>query len=282
MTGDLVTELMAESQQTSVMSDPQDARKGRRKRKSQTVSDPRAKRSLSVSSVYHSSASSSDDNSSNDMLPPTETHEAKSAVSGLTDIPQPCFYTPQQKMPGTSAAPSAPCKVKSEEVRLPLGDDVFLTVGKFREYPIVNVRRYYRPDPKDVNKLRPGKQGLALTPKQWTKLKEQPLLGAILDATYHAMPYDVGAFQPKMYDLGSEKYVTVQILQGQPSVTLHQHYRPYGAPDTDPLMKRGIELTIPQWEDLESKMETVDKLLEAMENGKKATDKDVIQSAVVY
>ncbi|KAI8494014.1 hypothetical protein Bbelb_283610 [Branchiostoma belcheri] len=268
-------------QQNSVMSDPHDARKGRRKRKSQNVSDPRAKRSLSVSSVYQSSASSSDDNSSTDMLPLTETHEAKSAVSGLTDIPQSCFYISQQKMSGTSTVRSAPCKSKSQKVRLPLGDDVFLT---FRDKPIVNVRQYYHPDPDDVNKLRPGRQGLALTPKQWTKLKEQPLLGSILDATYHSMPYDAGAFQPKMYDLGSEKYVTVQILHGQPSVTLHQHYRPYGAPETDPVMTRGIhvDLTIPQWEDLVSKMETVDKLLEAMENGTKPTDKDVIQSAVVY
>ncbi|KAI8482672.1 hypothetical protein Bbelb_395520 [Branchiostoma belcheri] len=172
--------------------------------------------------------------------------------------------------------------LKPHEVRLPLGDNVFLTVGMFRNKPIINVRQFYHPDPADVNKMRPGKKGLALTPKQWAKLKALPLLGAILDATCHTIPYYFGGIEPKMHDLGSEKYVTVQILHGQTSITLHQHYRPYGAPDTDPAMKRGIDLTVQQWEDLESKMKAVDKVLEAMENGKMPTDKDVIQSAIVY
>ncbi|KAI8491991.1 hypothetical protein Bbelb_303640 [Branchiostoma belcheri] len=152
----------------------------------------------------------------------------------------------------------------------------------FRNKPIINVREFYHPDPADVNTMRPGKKGLALTPKQWAKLKALPLLGAILDATCHTIPYYFGGIEPKMYDLGSEKYVTVQILHGQTSITLHQHYRPYGAPATDPVMKRGIDLTVQQWEDLESKMKAVDKVLEAMENGKMPTDKDVIQSAIVY
>ncbi|KAI8502537.1 hypothetical protein Bbelb_201250 [Branchiostoma belcheri] len=178
------------------------------------------------------------------------------------------------------APPSQKAISKLQEVRLPLGDNVFLTVGMSRNKPILNVRQFYYPDPADVNKMRPGKKGLALTPKQWAKLKALPLLGAILDATCNTMPYYFGAVEPKMYDLGSEKYVTVQILHGQPSVTLHQHYRPYGAPDTDPVMKRGIDLTIPQWEDLESKIKAVDKVLEAMENEKMPADKDVIQSVV--
>ncbi|KAI8496036.1 hypothetical protein Bbelb_264520 [Branchiostoma belcheri] len=117
--------------------------------------------------------------------------------------------------------------------------------------------------------MKAGKQGLAMTRKQWATLKTLPLLGAILD--------DTKKFEPKMYDLGSERYATVQILNGQPYVTLHQHYGPHGAPATDPPMKKER-----QWQDLENKMEAVDQVLAAMENGKLPTDKDMIQSPVVY
>ncbi|KAI8482670.1 Neurexophilin [Branchiostoma belcheri] len=105
----------------------------------------------------------------------------------------------------SEVAPSSQnTNLKPHEVRLPLGDNVFLTVAMFRNKPIINVREFYHPDPADVNKMRPGKKGLALTPKQWAKLKALPLLGAILDATCHTIPYYFGRIEPKMHDLGYE------------------------------------------------------------------------------
>ncbi|KAI8516244.1 hypothetical protein Bbelb_048250 [Branchiostoma belcheri] len=94
--------------------------------------------------------------------------------------------------------------------------------------------------PADVNN-ETGKKGLALTPKQWAKLKALPLLGAIRDATCHDMPYYCMGSPPSPYTS------TTQTIWSP-------RYRPY----------------------LESKMKAVYKVLEAMENGKMPTDKDVI------
>ncbi|XP_078686636.1 uncharacterized protein LOC144919215 [Branchiostoma floridae x Branchiostoma belcheri] len=190
--------------------------------------------------------------------------------------------TPRSIEPAPYGMQSRDAGRSTQEVRLPLGDDVFLTIGLFRGKPLISVRLFYRPDPADVNKMRPGKVGLSMSPAHWEALKAQPLLGAILDCTYATMPIDNTTFSPKSFELGGRRFVTIQVMRGQPVVSLTQLYKPYGEPDTAPLQRKGINLTMEQWNDLETKMETVDKLLAGMQAGKDPVDKDLIQTAVAY
>ncbi|XP_078579533.1 uncharacterized protein LOC144863829 [Branchiostoma floridae x Branchiostoma japonicum] len=168
----------------------------------------------------------------------------------------------------------------AQEVRLSLGDDVFLTVGLFKDKPLVSVRLFYRPDPTNVNKLRPGRIGMTMTPLQWETLKTHPLLGAILDCTYAAMPIDMTAFPPKTFDLGGKRYATVQLLRGQPVVSLTQVYKRYGAPDTEPVQRKGIDLTLEQWQSLENNMEAVDKVLAGMDVWKDSPDTCLVKTVL--
>ncbi|KAI8496037.1 hypothetical protein Bbelb_264530 [Branchiostoma belcheri] len=130
MTGDLglVTESMAGDHQTPAMSDPRDAGKTRRKRKHQNAIDTGAKRALATSPSYQTSVSSSSEDSSSNktfLATPQNASPEPSTASGSVDRRYPVMgrngysFTPTIKQAVSSA----------QEVRLSLGDDLFLTVA---------------------------------------------------------------------------------------------------------------------------------------------------------
>ncbi|KAI8517512.1 hypothetical protein Bbelb_035290 [Branchiostoma belcheri] len=100
----------------------------------------------------------------------------------------------------------------SEEVRLPLQDDIFLTVGFFNNRPLISVRHFYT-SVTDCTTLRPGKRGLSLTTTQWDALKNSAVYGLPATTT----------LKPRMFSLGSMRYVVVELVQGQPSIGLYQY-----------------------------------------------------------
>ncbi|KAI8493227.1 hypothetical protein Bbelb_292310 [Branchiostoma belcheri] len=166
--------------------------------------------------------------------------------------------------------------VNSAEVRLPLSDNVFITAGVFNNRPLISIRQFYSRD-SDPNTLKPGKKGLTFTPEQWRTLKDMSIYGAIIDKTFEALPAATVP-KPRTFYLGSLKYAVVEMIDGQPTVGLWQYDRLPGINNNEPVRtQKGINLTLQQWEGVESKKETVDWIMDAVAKGKSPLDVEVIE-----
>ncbi|KAI8498117.1 hypothetical protein Bbelb_240610 [Branchiostoma belcheri] len=166
--------------------------------------------------------------------------------------------------------------VNSAEVRLPLSDNVFITAGVFNNRPLISIRQFYSRD-SDPNTLKPGKKGLTFTPEQWRTLKDMSIYGAIIDKTFEALPAATVP-KPRTFYLGSMKYAVVEMIDGQPTVGLWQYDRLPGINNNEPVRtQKGINLTLQQWEGVESKKETVDWIMDAVAKGKSPLDVEVIE-----
>ncbi|KAI8488090.1 hypothetical protein Bbelb_342080 [Branchiostoma belcheri] len=168
----------------------------------------------------------------------------------------------------------------STEVRLPLHDNVFITVGVFKDRPLISVRQFYS-RAWDPTTLRPGKKGLSLTPAQWTTLKDLRIYEAVNDITFSALPPTTTVKQ-HMFNLGNLRYAVVELIDGQPSVGLWQYERRSSdtttGNDHDLLRtEKGISLTLQQWQAVEGKKKAVDWIMSAVVNGKSPLDSEVLK-----
>ncbi|KAI8510763.1 hypothetical protein Bbelb_116790 [Branchiostoma belcheri] len=135
------------------------------------------------------------------------------------------------------------------EIRFPLGENVFATVGHFRGKPTLSVRHFYRPRPDQEDVWKGGKKGIVLTPEQSRTLKREMsgVSSALLACTFATMPYDATMFSSR---------------RGLAVVTLREFFqrRPEfrRGPDDDPddllpaAGRRGLNLSAEQWHALEA------------------------------
>ncbi|KAI8493253.1 hypothetical protein Bbelb_292570 [Branchiostoma belcheri] len=145
--------------------------------------------------------------------------------------------------------------VNKAEVRLPLSDNVFITAGVFNNRPLISIRQFYS-RAWDPNTLKPGKKGLTFTPEQWRTLKDINCA-----ETPHVLSGESevrrGGDDRRSADGGS--------LAVRPS----SRNQPQRAGST----QKGINLTLQQWEGVESKKETVDWIMDAVAKGKSPLDR---------
>ncbi|XP_078660166.1 uncharacterized protein LOC144904893 [Branchiostoma floridae x Branchiostoma belcheri] len=168
----------------------------------------------------------------------------------------------------------------STEVRLPLHDNVFITVGVFKDRPSISVRQFYS-RAWDPTTLRPGKKGLSLTPAQWTTLKDLRIYEAVNDITFSALPPTTTVKQ-HMFNLVNLRYAVVELIDGQPSVGLWQYERRSSDTTTDNdddlrRTEKGINLSLQQWQAVEGKKKAVDWIMSAVVNGKSPLDSEVLK-----
>ncbi|XP_066279616.1 uncharacterized protein [Branchiostoma lanceolatum] len=167
----------------------------------------------------------------------------------------------------------------SQEVRFPLGDNVFLTVGVFNGTPLVSVRQFYLADEEDPTSLKPGKRGLCLKPYQWKRLEEAQVMLAITDWTTSKMSAGKSqAFKPRKFHLGNLRFLVVETVKGQLALKLWEYERPFN--NLEPTNK-GVVMKLPQWEALDSRKATVNHILEAVDKGKMPLDLEVIEGIPV-
>ncbi|XP_019630205.1 PREDICTED: uncharacterized protein LOC109474353 [Branchiostoma belcheri] len=164
------------------------------------------------------------------------------------------------------------------EVRFPVGEDVFATIGRFKGKALMGVRQFYRPYPEEKNLWKASRKELVLTPDQWRVLKRNMsgVSTALLSCTFASMPYDNTLFSPRRFGLGNLRYAIVEIFRGKPVVALREFYRPKDGSDKILPGKKGINLSTDQWQALETHSQKMDAVLEAVLNNEGSPSNNLI------
>ncbi|XP_066264313.1 uncharacterized protein [Branchiostoma lanceolatum] len=166
------------------------------------------------------------------------------------------------------------------QIRYPIGDNVFVTVGRFNGKALLSVRQFYQPQPEEPNVWRACKRGLALSPEQWWALKRvmPSMASALLECTLASLPYNATKVDPRRYDLGNLRYAIVEIFRGEPVVALREFFKP--CPDSDPSRilpgKKGINLTPQQWQTIENIEDKVEIALQIVLEDKSFLTSDLM------
>eukprot|EP00216_Chloropicon_sp_CCMP2111_P002237 CAMPEP_0198240558 /NCGR_PEP_ID=MMETSP1446-20131203/5631_1 /TAXON_ID=1461542 ORGANISM="Unidentified sp, Strain CCMP2111" /NCGR_SAMPLE_ID=MMETSP1446 /ASSEMBLY_ACC=CAM_ASM_001112 /LENGTH=352 /DNA_ID=CAMNT_0043923297 /DNA_START=79 /DNA_END=1137 /DNA_ORIENTATION=+ len=159
-----------------------------------------------------------------------------------------------RSMEDSSAAPptasgSGPSATAGDEekLKLALSDTRFVKVRSFKGAWLVDVREYYT---KDGNLL-PGRKGISLSTSQWETLAGSARAVTDALASAEANP----SFE---VELGKNKKVTLSNFKGSSRVDIREWYEKDG---TSAPGKKGISLSMEQWEKLEQSLAQVNAAL---------------------
>ncbi|CAH1242843.1 Hypp6991 [Branchiostoma lanceolatum] len=194
--------------------------------------------------------------------------------SGVAPLPVPGFnvgVTPHPPPPTPTGGFMTALGVNSQEIRFPLGDDVYLSVGSFNNREVISVHKLYTTE-KEPNNPKPGSWGLTLTGNQWKKLKEAPVASTVVEWA-HATD-NSQSFQPRKFHLGNLRYLLVEDVKGQVAVKLWEFNRPF---NNIVRTSKGVAMTLSQWEVLNARKSSVDHVLGAMSKGKQPLDLEVVE-----
>ena len=126
---------------------------------------------------------------------------------------------------------------------LHLGNDRYLSVTSFRDKTLVHVRHYFRVDGQPYPIA--TKRGIALTTKQWTKLRRYA--GPQISAKLRELEIAKRPLQARAYlrvPLGDDVYASLSYFQDK----MYVHIRVYENTGTRLIpTKKGIALTPEQW-----------------------------------
>ena len=118
-----------------------------------------------------------------------------------------------------------------------------IIVNKFRDTPMISIREFYN---NKKGELQPGVKGIAMLPDHFNKL--QSSINDIDNAI------ETGNVNTPIVSISKKQKVTISSYKGNTYVDFREFYEKEGV--TLP-GKKGIALTLPQWELIKSNLSTV-------------------------